>query len=440
MKRNVIKLVILLAIPVFLLNACSTEPNDKLIASGTFSAIGTSIVPEVSGKVTEVYVNEGDSVTVGQVLFVLDAEVSQAQYDQATAAVKAAEAAVEASRKQAESASAQYQLALQGAMLQDLPDRENMWGASLPDSYQPEWYFNKNELISSAKTQVDRAETALEAAMADLENEQKKTSSQDFLAAEERLALAQGTLSVAETTLRQAQSASDTNLEDAAKELRDLAQAEFDSALSDYERMLTSTAVEAIIQTRSRVAIAQTTLDNARYVLLGLQTGSQSLQVLSALKAADAADSMVKQAQAGLEQAKQAQNLAQLQLNRTKVKSPVAGVVLTRGIEVGDMAVAGGAVMRVGQLDTLDLVVYFPEDEYGAVNIGDSVYITVDSFPAKTFEGIILRISDEAEFTPKNVQTESGRKSTVYAVKIQVRNPDHKLKPGMPADVEFSGR
>ncbi len=440
MKRNVIKLVILLAIPVFLLNACSTEPNDKLIASGTFSAIGTSIVPEVSGKVTEVYVNEGDSVTVGQVLFVLDAEVSQAQYDQATAAVKAAEAAVEASRKQAESASAQYQLALQGAMLQDLPDRENMWGSSLPDSYQPEWYFNKNELISSAKTQVDRAETALEAAMADLENEQKKTSSQDFLAAEERLALAQGTLSVAETTLRQAQSASDTNLEDAAKELRDLAQAEFDSALSDYERMLTSTAVEAIIQTRSRVAIAQTTLDNARYVLLGLQTGSQSLQVLSALKAADAADSMVKQAQAGLEQAKQAQNLAQLQLNRTKVKSPVAGVVLTRGIEVGDMAVAGGAVMRVGQLDTLDLVVYFPEDEYGAVNIGDSVYITVDSFPAKTFEGIILRISDEAEFTPKNVQTESGRKSTVYAVKIQVRNPDHKLKPGMPADVEFSGR
>ena len=107
MKRNLIKLVSLLAIPVFLLSACSTEPNDKLIASGTFSAIGTSIVSEISGKVTEVNVNEGDNVTVGQVLFVLDAEVSQAQYDQATAAVKAAEAAVEASRKQAESASAQ---------------------------------------------------------------------------------------------------------------------------------------------------------------------------------------------------------------------------------------------------------------------------------------------------------------------------------------------
>ena len=284
MKRNLIKLVSLLAIPVFLLSACSTEPNDKLIASGTFSAIGTSIVSEISGKVTEVNVNEGDNVTAGQVLFVLDAEVSQAQYDQATAAVKAAEAAVEASRKQAESASAQYQLALQGAMLQDLPERENMWGSSVPDNYQPEWYFNENELIDSAKTQVARAEIALEAAMADLENEQKKTSSQDFLAAEKRLALAQGTLSVAETTLKQAQSANDTSLENAAMELRDLAQAEFDSALSDYERMLTSTAAEAIIQTRSRVTIAQTTLDNARYVLLGLQTGSQSLQVLAASK------------------------------------------------------------------------------------------------------------------------------------------------------------
>jgi len=147
---------------------------------------------------------------------------------------------------------------------------------------------------------------------------------------------------------------------------------------------------------------------------------------------------MVKQAEAGLGQAKQALNMAQLQLDRTTITSPVDGVVLTRNIEVGDLAVAGGTVMRVANLDTLDLVVYLPEDQYGQVNIGDEVYITVDSFAGKTFEGTIVRISDEAEFTPKNVQTESGRKSTVYAVKIQVPNPDHKLKPGMPADVEFS--
>ncbi len=48
-----------------------------------------------------------------------------------------------------------------------------------------------------------------------------------------------------------------------------------------------------------------------------------------------------------------------------------------------------------------------------------------------------MHIADEAEFTPRNVQTESGRKATVYAVKVQVPNEEHRLKPGMPADVEF---
>jgi len=147
---------------------------------------------------------------------------------------------------------------------------------------------------------------------------------------------------------------------------------------------------------------------------------------------------MVKQAEAGLDQAKQALNMAQLQLDRTTITSPVDGVVLTRSVEVGDLAVAGGTVMRVANLDTLDLVVYLPEDQYGQVKIGDMVDITVDSFAGETFKGTIVRISDEAEFTPKNVQTESGRKSTVYAIKIQVQNLDHRLKPGMPADVEFT--
>lgn len=438
MKSNLIKLVSLTAILAILLSACAAVKTDKITASGTFSAIDTSVVPEISGKINDVKVNEGDSVKTGQVLFIVDAEASQAQFDQASAAVNAAEAAVEASRQQSESAAAQYQLALQGAMQQDQPIRDNQWKSNVPDNYQPAWYFNENEMIDAAKSQVASAETALATTKTDLENEQKKASSKDFMAAEVRLALAQSSLSVAEVTLQQAQGANNTDLEDAAVELHDKAKAEFDAALSDYQRMLTSSAADSIVQARSRVAIAQATLDNARDALLSLQTGDQSLQVIAAQKAADAAASAVKQAEAGLEQAKQAQNLAKLQLERTTVKSPVDGVVITRNIEIGDMAVAGGAVMRIAQLDSLDLVVYLPEDQYGLVKIGDTVNISVDSFPGEKFTGTIFRISDEAEFTPKNVQTESGRKSTVYAVKIQVLNPDHKLKPGMPADVEFS--
>jgi multidrug resistance efflux pump len=438
MKHNLLKVVSLAVVFTFLLSACATTDTGKITASGSFSAIDTSIAPELSGKVTEVSVLEGESVTAGQTLFKIDAEVSQAQYDQAVAAVNAAEAAVQASRGQAASAEAQYQLALQGALVQDMPNRQVAWTNNPPENYRETWYFNETELIEAAQTQVDSAEKALESARTELENEQKKVSSKDFIAAEKRLALAQVTLSVAEITLTQSETAGNSDLKDAAIESRDAAQAEFDAALSDYQRMLTTSAADSIILARSRVAVAQYTLDNARYALLALQTGDQSLQVEAAQKAAEAATSMVKQAEAGLEQAKQVLNMAQLQLDRTTVTSPVDGVVLTRNVEVGDLVVAGGTVMRVANLDTLDLVVYLPEDQYGQVNIGDVVNITVDSFAGETFEGTIVRISDEAEFTPKNVQTESGRKSTVYAVKIQVQNLDHRLKPGMPADVEFT--
>jgi len=438
MKQNLLRVVSLAVVLTFLLSACSTAETGKLTASGSFSAIDTSIAPELSGKVTEVSVLEGETVTAGQTLFKINAEVSQAQYDQAAAAVSAAEAAVDASHGQAASAEAQYQLALQGAHMQDMPNRQMAWTNTLPEDYQEVWYFNETELIEAAQTQVESAEKALASARTELENEQKKASSKDFIAAEKRLALAQVTLTVADATLTQAQTAGNTNLEDAAIESKDAAQAEFDSALLDYQRMLTTSAADSITLTRSRVAIAQATLDNARDALLSLQTGDQSLQVVAAQKASEAAISMVKQAEAGLEQANQALNMAQLQLDRTTVTSPVDGVVLTRNVEVGDLAVAGGTVMRVANLDTLDLVVYLPEDQYGQVNIGNAVYVTVDSFAGETFKGTIVRISDEAEFTPKNVQTESGRKSTVYAVKIQVLNPDHRLKPGMPADVEFT--
>ena len=438
MKHKLLKVVSLAVVFTFLLSACATTETGKITASGSFSAIDTSIAPELSGKVTEVSVLEGESVTAGQTLFKIDAEVSQAQYDQAVAAVNAAEAAVQASRGQAASAEAQYQLALQGALVQDMPNRQVAWTNNPPENYRETWYFNETELIEATQTQVDSAEKALESARTELENEQKKVSSKDFIAAENRLALAQVTLSVAEITLTQSETAGNSDLKDAAIESRDAAQAEFDAALSDYQRMLTTSAADSIILARSRVAVAQSTLDNARYTLLALQTGDQSLQVMAAQKAAEAATSMVKQAEAGLEQAKQALNMAQLQLDRTTVTSPVDGVVLTRNVEVGDLVVAGGTVMRVANLDTLDLVVYLPVDQYGQVNIGDVVTITVDSFAGETFEGTIVRISDEAEFTPKNVQTESGRKSTVYAVKILVQNLDHRLKPGMPADVEFT--
>lgn len=437
MKKNLIKIISLMAVASVLLSACAAEKTLDFSASGTFSAIETTIAPEISGKVVEVSVNEGDEVEVGQTLFKIDDEVIRAQYDQAVAAAKAADAAVEAATQQAASADAQYQLTLQAALMQDIPARTTSWRTSTADDYRPAWYFNKAEQIDAAQAGITSAEKAFTAALGDLEKEQKDASSKDFMAAEKRLAEAENALSVANSTLDQMEILNNQDLEDAAEEVKETAQAEFDSALAEYDRLLTDSAADAVIQARSRVAVAQTNLDNARSTLLGLQTGDQSLQVVAAQKAAEAAASALKQAEAMREQAQKAQTLAQLQLDRATVKAPVTGVVLTRSLEVGDLAVAGGSVMRIAQLDTLDLVVYLPEDQYGKVNVGDVVNVTVDSFSGEIFKGSIVHIADEAEFTPRNVQTESGRKATVYAVKVQVPNEEHRLKPGMPADVEF---
>ena len=438
MKSKFVILISLLAAAAMTLSACSTGENNQLSASGTFSALETNISSEISGKVTEINVREGDEVEVGQALFKIDDEVIQAQYDQASAVVDAAEAAVETAVNQAASADAQYQLALQAALMQELPNREALWATETPENYQPAWYFYKTELVAAAQTGVENAEDALATALADLAKEQSNASSKDFTAAENRLAVAQSELTVAISTLNIVNTGDDDELKATAEKNKTAAQAEFDSALAEYQRFLTTSAADAIIQARSRVAVAQANLDNARSSLLSLQTGDQSLQVIAAKAAAEAAASGVKQAEAAVEQAKQGLALAQLQLDRATVKAPISGVVVTRNLEIGDLVVAGGTVMRIAQLDTLNLVVYLPEDQYGQVSLGDSVNITVDSFSNRAFSGEIIHIADEAEYTPKNVQTESGRKATVYAVKIEVANADHKLKSGMPADAEFS--
>jgi HlyD family secretion protein len=71
------------------------------------------------------------------------------------------------------------------------------------------------------------------------------------------------------------------------------------------------------------------------------------------------------------------------------------------------------------------------------VDIGQTAQVTVDAYPDETFEGTVTFIALEAEFTPKNVQTEEERVNLVFAVKISLENPDHRLKPGMPADAEI---
>jgi HlyD family secretion protein len=125
------------------------------------------------------------------------------------------------------------------------------------------------------------------------------------------------------------------------------------------------------------------------------------------------------------------------QIGKLRIAAPSDGVVLSRGIEPGEVAMPGGALLVLGDLSELAVTVYLPEDRYGEVHLGDTARVTVDSFPDRTFEGKVTRVADRAEFTPRNVQTPAGRRTMVFGVELALVDPNRDLKPGMPADVVF---
>lgn len=120
-----------------------------------------------------------------------------------------------------------------------------------------------------------------------------------------------------------------------------------------------------------------------------------------------------------------------------RIRTPIDGVVLYRSGEPGEFAAPGAPLITVADIDHLTLTVYVPEDRYGQIRLGASYSVTVDSFPAEVFTGTVSYIADRAEFTPRNVQTTDSRKTTVFAIKLNLAPSDGKLKPGMPADVNF---
>jgi multidrug resistance efflux pump len=171
--------------------------------------------------------------------------------------------------------------------------------------------------------------------------------------------------------------------------------------------------------------------------LAGLETGQQAPQVESTRIAMQQAEAGLESAQASQDQLEAELDLLDLQIERLDLTSPVDGVVLRKSVEVGEVVATGAGLMSIGQLDELHITVYLPEDRYGQLALGDTAEVTVDSYPDQIFEASIIRIADQAEFTPRNVQTEEGRRTTVFAVELSVSDPNGLLKPGMPADVDF---
>ncbi len=137
---------------------------------------------------------------------------------------------------------------------------------------------------------------------------------------------------------------------------------------------------------------------------------------------------------ANVVQAREALGISRINLDHTILRAPKAGVILVRQAELGEVPAPGTPVVTLADLDNIWLRAYINETDLGRVRWGQPAIVTTDTYPGKTYRGRISFISSTAEFTPKSVETHAERVTLVYRIKIDVENPNHELKPGMPAD------
>ncbi|MDR3666205.1 MAG: efflux RND transporter periplasmic adaptor subunit [Ignavibacteriaceae bacterium] len=145
----------------------------------------------------------------------------------------------------------------------------------------------------------------------------------------------------------------------------------------------------------------------------------------------------IKQAEAKLNQSLASADLIKKNMNDSYIVSPLNGIVVKKYFEVGETVSPMSSLVKISDLTNVELYIYVTELELGKIKLGQKAEVSVDAFKNKKFDGKVTYISPEAEFTPKNIQTKDERTKLVFAVKIEIPNPDFELKSGMPADARI---
>lgn len=418
------------------LELAAPEPETAGIpASGFIEVRQVALAPEVSGRIGRLAVDEGDQVAEGAVLVAIDTDLLDAEIAEADAAVAMAEAQlarVEAGVRAeeidvAEAAvamteaerDAAYQAWQDAQLVRDNPQELDLQIAAAQSDIaviehrieQMAHLKDAAELIDELRgQQVEIVEQGIDWRV-ELPGGRKLSGHAEVPEGGKRQAWAAWNLAGTDVwsswvNLNQAIAARDAtqqNLYDLIT-LRDKPQqAEFQVAQAKAAYQQASAAVE----------VAQANLDMARI---------------------GASDEQIEVARTNLEQVRAALDTLEVERQKYTLQAPIAGTVVKRIAHEGEMALPGTTMLTLANLDAVDLTVYVPEPDVGKVDLGQPVKISVDSFPGEVFPGDVIWISDQAEFTPKNVQTKEERVNTVFAIKVRILNPDHKLKPGMPAD------
>lgn len=386
------------------------EANKRILGSGSIEAEILAITTETGGRIVAIHADEGEQVQRGDLLVELDTallEARQTQLQAALATARANLAEVSAAVRPEDVAAAQAEL-LQARAARD--GAHVVWqqaGSIVEDPLELTARLDtlRGE-ISILEKQVEAAQAELKAAQIQRDEAARNQSN------DEAITLSQAAVKLAEAAQANL-AAAEAELAGAQRQLALL------SAIHDNPLALITQANAA--RTAYEQAEAGVIMAAAR--LASVKAGSMPEEIAIAR-------AQVQQAEAALAS-------LQVQLDKRVLTAPRAGVITGRPANPGELATPGATLMSLGDLDRVTLTVFIPETQIGRVRVGQTVRVEVDAYPGETFEGRVVFIAPEAEFTPKNIQTEEERVNLVFAVKVTLDNADHRLKPGMPADAEI---
>lgn len=384
--KKIIPIVLVLAVAgVFAWRHFSgSEADGVLRLSGNIELTEVTLSFKMPGRLVELALDEGDEVRAGQVLARLDREELERGLEREQAGVRLAQSMLVQVRTGIEfqREALDGELALRGAELRAAEARLTELEAG-----------SRPQELEQARAAAAEARTQHEQAAADWERAQRLFKNDDISAQQ-----------------------------------RDQFRTRFDATRAALER---AEQMRALVQEgprREQIEQQRAAVERARAAIRLAEAGRIDLRRRQEEVAARAADVQRASAQEGV---------LTSQLSDRVLESPVDGVVLTKAAEAGEVLAAGAAVVTLGDVDKPWLRAYINQSDLGRVRLGMPVAVMTDSYPGKRYQGRVTFISDEAEFTPKQIQTQEERVKLVYRIKVEVENPNRELKSNMPVDAEI---
>jgi HlyD family secretion protein len=386
MKKRIVIIVIVLALAgagVYAFRGMNRQPDNRITISGNIELTEVNIAFKTSGRLIERNADEGDAVKRGMVIARLDRDQLLAQKEMQQAGLESAQSQL----AQAESALAWEKATLAADIQQRTADLASSEArlAELKNGSRPQEKLD-------AKAAVDAADSEAQRSKADWDRAQPLFRDDDI-----------------------------------------------SKAQYDQYRMRWESAAAALRSAREKQALVDA---GPRAEVIQAQQG-QLEHARGALKMAEANSIEMKRREqelttrrAEVERARASLEMIDTQLADTIAVCPLDGVVLVKAAEVGEILAPGTSVLTVGDMAHPWLRGYINETDKPRVKIGAKARVTTDS-PDKVYWGRVGFIADEAEFTPKQIQTQQERVKLVYRIKIDLDNPKGELKANMPADAEI---